>query len=61
MRRRAQERDDSRCLASGVLLSGKKLSPGTGPDASHFSFSLCATGALPDAAQDLEPRWSESA
>ena len=56
---RAQKGGNGCCQASGVL-SGKKLSPGIYPDARHFSFSLCATGALQAAALMLEPKESES-
>ena len=57
---RAQKRDYGHCLASGVM-SRRKLSPSTRPDARHFSFSLYATGALPAAALVLELRGSKLA
>ena len=56
----AQKRDNSRCLAFGVLCR-RKLSPSTHPDARHFSFSPHATGASSATATVLEPRGSESA
>ena len=57
---RTQKKDNGHCLASGVL-SRRKLSPGTHPDARHFSLSPYAAGALPAAALVLEPRGSEPA
>ena len=48
------ERGQCCCLASGVL-SRRKLSLGTCPDARHFRFSLYATGVLPATAPVLEP------
>ena len=39
------ERRQWHCLASGVL-SGRKLSPGTHPDARHCTFPPYATGTL---------------
>ena len=56
---RAQKRDNGCCLASDVL-SRRKLSPGTCPDARHLSFSPYAICALQAAALVLEPRGSES-
>ena len=56
---RAQERNNGYCLASGVL-SGRKVSPSSPPDARHFHSSLYTTGALQAAALKLEPRESES-
>ena len=52
---RAQKTDNDHFLAFGVL-SERELSPGTYPNARHFSFSLYATGALPAAALVWEPR-----
>ena len=49
---RAQERNIGHCKISGVL-SGKKMSPGTVPDARHFSFSLHVI----DAFKPLPPCW----
>ena len=56
----AQKRDNGCCQATRVL-SRMKLSPGTCPDARHFSVSLYVTGALLAAALVLEPRGSEFA
>ena len=56
---RAQERNIGHCKISGVL-SGKKMSPGTVPDARHFSFSLHVIDGLQAAAPMLEARGSES-
>ena len=56
---RIQKRENGHFLASGVL-SWRKLSPGTCPDAGHFSFSPYATGALPVTVPVLDPRESES-
>ena len=51
-------------LASSValptFLSGRKLSPNSCLDASHFSSSLYSTGAFQAATLVLEPRGSES-
>ena len=54
------ERGQCHCLASRVL-SRRKLSPVTRPNARYFNFSLYATGARPGAALALEPRGRESA
>ena len=53
------EKGQWRCLDSGVL-SGRKLYPGTQPDARHFTFSLCATGAPQATVPVSDPRGSES-
>ena len=52
---RAQKRENSQYLASGVV-SGMKLSTSPCPDVRHFSFSPYASGALPTAALVLEPK-----
>ena len=49
------EKGRCHCLASGGL-TGRKLSPGTHPDSSHFTFSLCTTCGLPAVALGLNPR-----
>ena len=56
--REGSQRGECRGLDSGVS-PGRK--PGTGPVASHFHFSLCATGAPPAIALVRNPRggWSE--
>ena len=54
------ERGHCHCLPPGVL-PGRKLSPDTHPDTSHFSFSSYATGARPAVALVLYHRGRESA
>ena len=43
-----------------AFLSGRKLSPSSCLDATHFSPSLCATGIFQDATPVMELRGSES-
>ena len=46
-------------MMATAVLSGRKLSPSSCPDARNFSSSPYATGALQGAALVLEPRGSE--
>ena len=54
-------RKETMAGAWSLVLSRRKLSPGTCPHAGYFSFSMYATGAPPAAALVLEPRESEYA